>query len=114
MRVKGRACSIACDGEAALDACRSGPHPSWLSGRGRTLSRRCVRCGPEGAAAQMSDATRAVEDDRALLATVARAHHLEDQSRVEIAQVFGISRFKVTRLLKRARDEGIVSIEIHD
>jgi hypothetical protein len=26
VRVKGRACSIVCDGEAALEACRAGPH----------------------------------------------------------------------------------------
>lgn len=64
--------------------------------------------------AQMSAVNREVEDDRALVAAVARAHYLEDLSRVEIAETFGISRFKVARLLARARDEGVVSIEIND
>lgn len=53
-------------------------------------------------------------DDRAVLAAIARAHYLEDLSRVEIAESFGISRFKVARLLARAREEGIVSIKIND
>lgn len=55
-----------------------------------------------------------VEDDRALMAAVARAHYLDDRSRVEIADAFGISRFKVARLLARARDEGVVTIQIDD
>lgn len=52
--------------------------------------------------------------DRALLASVARSYYLQNLSRVEIAEEFGISRFKVARLLVRAREEGIVSIEIND
>lgn len=54
------------------------------------------------------------DHDRSLMAAVARAHYLEDRSRVEIAEEFGISRFKVTRLLKRARDEGVVTIQVND
>jgi len=64
--------------------------------------------------AQMSAPSRELENDRALVAAVARAYYLEDRSRVEIAETFGISRFKVARLLARARDEGVVRIEIND
>lgn len=52
--------------------------------------------------------------DRGLLAAVARAHYLEDRSKVDIAEAFGISRFKVTRLLKQAKEQGIVRIQISD
>ncbi|MFD1714878.1 sugar-binding transcriptional regulator [Amnibacterium flavum] len=53
-------------------------------------------------------------EGRALLAAVARAYYIDDLSRVEIADMFGVSRFKVSRLLARARDEGVVTIEIND
>jgi DNA-binding transcriptional regulator LsrR (DeoR family) len=64
--------------------------------------------------AQMSADGLALGDDRGLIAAVARAYYLDDLSRVEIAKAFDISRFKVTRLLTRARDEGVVSIAIND
>lgn len=48
------------------------------------------------------------------MAAVARAHYLEDRSRVDISDALGISRFRVARLLTRAREEGVVTIEIHD
>ena len=51
---------------------------------------------------------------RGLMAAIARAHYLDGLSRVEIAERFGISRFRVARLLERARDEGIVTIRIND
>jgi DNA-binding transcriptional regulator LsrR (DeoR family) len=47
-----------------------------------------------------------------LLAAVARRHYLQNQSKVEIADELGISRFKVARLLEAARDRGLVRIEI--
>jgi DNA-binding transcriptional regulator LsrR (DeoR family) len=47
-----------------------------------------------------------------LLAAVARRHYLHQQSKVEIADELGISRFKVARLLESARDRGLVRIEI--
>lgn len=47
-----------------------------------------------------------------LLAAVARRHYLQDQSKVEIADDLGISRFKVARLLEAARARGLVRIEI--
>lgn len=49
-----------------------------------------------------------------MLADLARAYYLENQSKVEIAQRFGISRFQVARLLDEARASGVVSIEILD
>lgn len=52
--------------------------------------------------------------DRDLIAAVARAYYADERTRVEIAAAFGISRFRVARLLARARDEGIVTIHIHD
>lgn len=47
-----------------------------------------------------------------LSAAVARRYYLEDRSKVDIAQEFGISRFKVARLLTQARESGLVRIEI--
>ena len=62
----------------------------------------------------MSAANKAFENDRALVAAVARAHFLEDRSLVEIADTFGISRFKVARLVARAREDGVVTFQIND
>ena len=53
-------------------------------------------------------------EERILLADLARAYYLENLSKVEIAQQFGISRFQVARMLDDARASGIVSIEIRD
>ena len=47
-----------------------------------------------------------------MLAAVARRHYLQNQSKVEIAQELGISRFKVARMLEAARERGLVRIEI--
>lgn len=47
-----------------------------------------------------------------LQAAVARRHYLQNQSKVEIADELGISRFKVARLLESARERGVVRIEI--
>ncbi|GAB2500125.1 sugar-binding transcriptional regulator [Nocardiopsis aegyptia] len=43
---------------------------------------------------------------------IARRYYLEGESKVRIADDFGISRFKVARILDEARDAGIVRIEI--
>ncbi len=48
------------------------------------------------------------------MATVARSHYVDGVSKVDIAEQLGISRFKVARLLERAREEGIVTIQIND
>jgi DNA-binding transcriptional regulator LsrR (DeoR family) len=47
-----------------------------------------------------------------LTASVARRYYLDGRSKVEIAEEFGMSRFKVARLLDDARDTGLVRIEI--
>ena len=47
-----------------------------------------------------------------LTATVARRYYLEGVSKSDIAAELGVSRFKVARLLERARDTGLVRIEL--
>ncbi|MGH3585297.1 MAG: sugar-binding domain-containing protein, partial [Pseudonocardia sp.] len=47
-----------------------------------------------------------------LTASVARRYYLDGRSKVEIAQEFALSRFKVARLLDDARSSGLVRIEI--
>src|ERR687897_2112865 len=57
----------------------------------------------------------AVDDGPArvvLTASVARRYFLDGRSKVEIAEEFGMSRFKVARLLDDARESGLVRIEI--
>ena len=50
--------------------------------------------------------------DAVLMANVSRRYFVHDQSKSEIADVLGISRFRVARLLARARETGIVRIEV--
>jgi DNA-binding transcriptional regulator LsrR (DeoR family) len=45
-------------------------------------------------------------------ASIARRFFLDGRSKSEIADEFGVSRFKVARILEEARAEGIVRIEI--
>jgi DNA-binding transcriptional regulator LsrR (DeoR family) len=47
-----------------------------------------------------------------LTASVARRYYLDGRSKIQIAEEFGLSRFKVARLLETARDSGLVRIEI--
>src|SRR5215218_6648928 len=47
-----------------------------------------------------------------LTASIARRYYLDGRSKIEIAEEFGLSRFKVARLLDAARDSGLVRIEI--
>jgi DNA-binding transcriptional regulator LsrR (DeoR family) len=47
-----------------------------------------------------------------LTASVARRFYLDGRSKVEIAEEFGLSRFKVARLIDGARESGLVCIEI--
>jgi DNA-binding transcriptional regulator LsrR (DeoR family) len=47
-----------------------------------------------------------------LTASVARRYYLDGRSKVEIAEEFALSRFKVARLLDDARSTGLVRIEI--
>ncbi len=46
------------------------------------------------------------------MASIARRYYLDGRSKVEIADEFGLSRFKVARLLDAARESGLVRIEI--
>ena len=48
-----------------------------------------------------------------LLATVASLYYKLNQSQAEIADRLGVSTSKVSRMLKEARDRGIVDIRIH-
>jgi DNA-binding transcriptional regulator LsrR (DeoR family) len=47
-----------------------------------------------------------------LTASVARRYYLDGKSKIEIADEFNLSRFKVARLLEDARSSGLVRIEI--
>jgi DNA-binding transcriptional regulator LsrR (DeoR family) len=47
-----------------------------------------------------------------LLASLARGHFIRGRSKIELAEEFGLSRFKVARLIDEARDSGLVRIEI--
>ena len=47
-----------------------------------------------------------------LLASLARGHFIRGKSKIELAEEFGLSRFKVARLIDEARDSGLVRIEI--
>src|SRR6185503_10754980 len=47
-----------------------------------------------------------------LTASVARRYYLDGKSKIEIAEEFALSRFKVARLLEVARASGLVKIEI--
>lgn len=49
-----------------------------------------------------------------LTASIARRYYLDGRSKVEIAEEFDLSRFKVSRLLDSARTSGLVRIEIGD
>ena len=47
-----------------------------------------------------------------LTASIARRYYLDGRSKIEIAEEFGLSRFKVARLLDAALESGLVRIEI--
>ncbi|WP_025123734.1 MULTISPECIES: sugar-binding transcriptional regulator [unclassified Serratia (in: enterobacteria)] len=55
---------------------------------------------------------RESDSDGELLTEIAVAYYENEQTQEEIASRFGISRIKVGRLLKRARAEGIVEINV--
>lgn len=54
------------------------------------------------------------EGDLRKAATAARLYYLERRSKLEIAELLGVTRFKVARLLDRAHASGLVHIEIRD
>jgi DNA-binding transcriptional regulator LsrR (DeoR family) len=51
---------------------------------------------------------------RHLIASIARQYYFEDRTKSELGKSFGMSRFKIARLLEEAREEGIVIIEINE
>ncbi len=55
-----------------------------------------------------------VGEERLLATRVARRYFIDDASKVVIASEFGISRFKVARILEFARAEDLVTITIND
>lgn len=46
-----------------------------------------------------------------LAASIARRFYVQGRSKLEIAEEFGVSRFKVARMLDAARDSGLVRVE---
>ncbi|HEY0285716.1 MAG TPA: sugar-binding transcriptional regulator [Pseudomonas sp.] len=60
----------------------------------------------------MSDSTQAGVSDIDLMTDVAMLYYLENVTQEAIAKRFDLSRAKVSRLLKRARDEGIVEVRV--
>jgi DNA-binding transcriptional regulator LsrR (DeoR family) len=60
------------------------------------------------------DPSRAADPARnQLLAGIGRAHFLQNRSKVQIAEDYGLSRFQVANLLQEALERGIVRISIH-
>ena len=55
-----------------------------------------------------------IGENRALLHTVAKLHYETEMSQVQIAKQLGLSAATISRLLHRARVEGIVRIEVRD
>lgn len=53
-------------------------------------------------------------DPRTMLQTVARLHYEQDMSQRDIARHLDLSTATVSRMIRRARDEGIVRIEISE
>ena len=51
-------------------------------------------------------------DELRLIARVARMYHLDDMKQADIARQLRISQAGISRLLRRARDEGIVRISV--
>lgn len=59
--------------------------------------------------------SRAVADaNNALLTSVARMYYLDGLGQSEIAQIYGVSRSKVSRLISEARHRGIVRISVDE
>ncbi|KWX70617.1 sugar-binding transcriptional regulator [Paenibacillus jilunlii] len=54
------------------------------------------------------------EDEKKLLIQVAKMYYLEDLTQSDISKRLGIYHTSISRLLKKARDEGIVQINIID
>ena len=55
-----------------------------------------------------------IGESRAMLHTVAKLHYEADLSQVQIAKQLGLSTATISRLLQRARAEGIVRLEVRE
>ncbi|MGL5010542.1 MAG: sugar-binding transcriptional regulator [Paracoccaceae bacterium] len=55
-----------------------------------------------------------IGESRAMLHAVAKMHYVGELSQVQIAKQLGLSTATISRLLQRARAEGIVRIEVRD
>ncbi len=64
--------------------------------------------------AQTSTRQSLSRTERSRLVTLARRYYLDDVSKTDLAREVGLSRFKVARLLERARELGIVTVTIDD
>ena len=47
-------------------------------------------------------------------AVIARRYYFDGRTRIQIAEEFGLSRFKVTRMLDEAIESGMVEIKVHN
>ncbi len=61
----------------------------------------------------MSKKPRERRDRARQMLEIARRYYLAEESKVEISQALGMSRFKVARLLQEARESGLVRITFH-
>lgn len=66
-----------------------------------------------GSSVEMRHQTSEYSSEAELLTRVASRYYLEGSTQTEIATAFNLSRAKVGRLLKRARENGIVEITVH-
>ncbi|WP_410513862.1 sugar-binding transcriptional regulator [Paenibacillus sp. BR2-3] len=55
-----------------------------------------------------------IDEEKRLLIKIARMYYLNDMTQSEISKSLGIYRTSISRLLKKARDEGVVQIKIID
>src|SRR5947207_13927115 len=60
-----------------------------------------------------SGAPRTRPAEALLTARLARRYYIDGVSKSDIAEEFGLSRFKVARMLEKARSSGLVRIELH-
>lgn len=79
-------------------------------GSDRPPSRRPTEPGPPVPPERRE---RLGDDELLLLAEVAQRYYLDDLTQEQIARGIGVSRSNVSRLLKEARERGVVEIRVH-
>jgi DNA-binding transcriptional regulator LsrR (DeoR family) len=73
-----------------------------------------TRAQSTGAGATPASGKQRTPPAEALLtARLARRYYIDGVSKSDIADEFGVSRFKVARMLEKARSSGLVRIELH-